>query len=202
LGLLIFTDINPSTFKGYFWIYMKKYLLLLCLLPLMPLGVQAGVSLDINIPGVSLHLGDQDSRGYFWDGYDWRPPQWWHEHRGGHIGDRNEHGYYWDGGRWQPPSAQDGHNPFRGQQRGEPDRNERGGHNTQSPHNNHNGGDNGRDQPNSPGGQGHQGGSNNLGGANHSQGGANNSGQRNQNSSNNGNHGDQQVYPPQNKGQR
>ncbi|CRY54012.1 Protein of uncharacterised function (DUF2502) [Yersinia intermedia] len=161
---------------------MKKYLLLLCLLPLMPFGAQAGVSLDINIPGVSLHLGDQDSRGYFWDGYDWRPPQWWHEHRGGHIGDRNERGYYWDGGRWQPPSAQEGHNPFHGQQRGEPGRNERA-------------------QPNNTGGRGQHGGSNNPGGANHSQGWASNSGQRNQNGPNNGG-GEQQVYPPQSKGQR
>ncbi|AIN20127.1 hypothetical protein CH54_260 [Yersinia rochesterensis] len=93
---------------------MKRYLLLLGILSLMPLIAQADVSLDINIPGVSLHLGDQDNRGYYWDGYDWRPPQWWHEHRDGHIGDRSERGYYWDGGRWQRPSEHDGHNPFRG----------------------------------------------------------------------------------------
>ncbi|CQD69770.1 Protein of uncharacterised function (DUF2502) [Yersinia enterocolitica] len=109
---------------------MKKTLLLLGVLSLIPLMVQADVSLDINVPGVSLHLGDQDKRGYYWDGYDWRPPQWWHEHRGGHIGDRNERGYYWDGGRWQRPPTQDGHNPFRGQGHGNP------GHNDGGPHGN------------------------------------------------------------------
>ncbi|CNI36032.1 Protein of uncharacterised function (DUF2502) [Yersinia rohdei] len=62
---------------------MKKYLFLLGVLSLMPLVAQADMSLDINVPGVSLHLGDQDKSGNYWDGYDWRPPQWWHEHRGG-----------------------------------------------------------------------------------------------------------------------
>lgn len=62
---------------------MKKTLLLLGVLSLIPLMVQADVSLDINVPGVSLHLGDQDKRGYYWDGYDWRPPQWWHDHHNG-----------------------------------------------------------------------------------------------------------------------
>ncbi len=81
---------------------MKKYLFLLGVLSLMPLVAQADMSLDINVPGVSLHLGDQDKSGNYWDGYDWRPPQWWHEHRGGHIGDHNERGYYWDGSRHQP----------------------------------------------------------------------------------------------------
>lgn len=161
---------------------MKKYLLLLSVLSLMPLVVQADVSLDINIPGISLHLGDQDNRGYYWDGYDWRPPQWWHEHRGAHIGDRNERGYYWDGGRWQHPPAQDGRNPFRGQEHGEQRNNDRNEHGNQ-PRRNEN---NGRGQPGKNVGQdnnGPQGGSNNHGKHNNSGGG-------------------QLVYPPQNKGNR
>ncbi len=97
---------------------MKKILLLLCLPLLLPVAAQADVSIDVNVPGISLHLGDQDKRGYYWDGYDWRPPQWWHAHQGHGVGERNERGLYWDGGRWQP-SPPRGHearggNPFHG----------------------------------------------------------------------------------------
>ncbi|CNB65928.1 Protein of uncharacterised function (DUF2502) [Yersinia intermedia] len=157
---------------------MKKYLLLLGLLALMPQFAQADVSLDINIPGVSVHLGDQDNRGYYWDGYDWRPPQWWHEHRGGHIGDRNERGYYWDGGRWQHPQTQDGRNPFRGPQHGDQNHNERGEHANSPQHNNDN---RGRGQAANDGRQraAKQGGPNNGGG-----------------------HDGQPLYPSQNSGQR
>ncbi|OVZ84391.1 hypothetical protein CBW54_14925 [Yersinia kristensenii] len=162
---------------------MKKYLLLLSVLSLMPLTVQADVSLDINIPGVSLHLGDQDNRGYYWDGYDWRPPQWWHEHRGGHIGDRNERGYYWDGGRWQRPSTRDGQNPFREQEGGGQQHNNRGPHDNQPQYNENNGhnpaGNNG------PSNSGKPEGANNPGGQNNSAG-----------------RGQQQLYPQQNNGHR
>ncbi|CNI00383.1 MULTISPECIES: DUF2502 domain-containing protein [Yersinia] len=163
---------------------MKKYLFLLGVLSLMPLIAQADVSLDINIPGVSLHLGDQDNRGYYWDGYDWRPPQWWHEHRGGHIGDRNERGYYWDGGRWQRPSEQDGHNPFKGQNHGEPQHNNRDDQNHSPQHNDNNG----HGKPGNNNGQGNSG----------KQGGPNNHGGQ----SNNSGRGGQQVYPPQKNGYR
>lgn len=30
-------------------------------------------------PGISLHLGDRDRRGYYWDGGRWREPRWWHD---------------------------------------------------------------------------------------------------------------------------
>ncbi|MFL4555871.1 DUF2502 domain-containing protein [Yersinia kristensenii] len=158
---------------------MKKYLLLLGILSLMPLIAQANVSLDINIPGVSLHLGDQDNRGYYWDGYDWRPPQWWHEHRGSRIGDRSERGYYWDGGRWQRPAEHDGHNPFRGQEYSG-----RGSHGNQSQ----------RDENN---GHGQPGNNHDVGNPD-KPGGPNNPGSQN----NNGSHGGQQVYPPKNNGYR
>ncbi|WP_337262380.1 MULTISPECIES: DUF2502 domain-containing protein [unclassified Serratia (in: enterobacteria)] len=95
---------------------MKKILLLVCLPLLLPRVAQANVSVDVNVPGVSVHLGDQDRRGYYWDGYDWRPPQWWHAHQGHGVGERNERGMYWDGGRWQPVDrrnqAERGRNPF------------------------------------------------------------------------------------------
>jgi hypothetical protein len=81
---------------------VKKSLVLLYCVLALPIIAQAGVTVDVNVPGVSVHLGDQDHRGYYWDGYDWRPPQWWREHQGHHIGDRNNHGMYWRGDRWQP----------------------------------------------------------------------------------------------------
>jgi len=88
---------------------MKKSLLLLCCALALPVIAQANVSVDVNVPGVSVHLGDQDQRGYYWDGYDWRPPQWWHDHQGHHYGERNEHGMYWHGNRWDPKPPQRGH---------------------------------------------------------------------------------------------
>jgi len=81
---------------------VNKSLLLLCCALALPVVAQAGVTVDVNVPGVSVHIGDQDQRGYYWDGYDWRPPQWWHEHQGHHVGERNNHGLYWRGDRWQP----------------------------------------------------------------------------------------------------
>jgi hypothetical protein len=29
--------------------------------------------------GVTLHLGDRDRRGYYWDGGRWREPRWWND---------------------------------------------------------------------------------------------------------------------------
>ncbi|WP_437615160.1 DUF2502 domain-containing protein [Erwinia sp. V71] len=35
-------------------------------------------SAEINIaPGITLHLGDRDNRGYYWDGGRWRDDRWW-----------------------------------------------------------------------------------------------------------------------------
>lgn len=41
---------------------MKKILLLVCFPLLLPLAAQADVSVDINVPGVSLHLGSGPPR--------------------------------------------------------------------------------------------------------------------------------------------
>ncbi|WP_205955543.1 DUF2502 domain-containing protein [Pantoea stewartii] len=30
-------------------------------------------------PGVTLHLGDRDRRGYYWDGDRWREPRWFND---------------------------------------------------------------------------------------------------------------------------
>ena len=124
---------------------MKKILLLVCLpLLLLPLVAQADVSIDINVPGVSVHLGDQDRRGYYWDGYDWRPPQWWHAHQGRGVGERNSRGLYWDGGRWQPspPRGNDHRSPERG---GNPFHGERDNRNDGNRHDNDHGKGRGND---------------------------------------------------------
>ncbi|MFU2318082.1 DUF2502 domain-containing protein [Rahnella sp. PCH160] len=127
---------------------MKKSLLLLCCALALPVIAQANVSIDVSVPGVTLHLGDQDQRGYYWDGYDWRPPQWWREHQGHHYGDRNERGMYWHGNRWDSRPPQRGHsNP--------PPRPQPQQHNQGRP----NGGDH-RDNNGHPGGNGQQGGHN------------------------------------------
>ena len=79
---------------------MKKTALLLGILLGMPLLASANVSVNINTPGVSIHIGDQDKRGYYWDGYDWRAPTWWKQHHNQRIGTKGPHGY-WNGNGWQ-----------------------------------------------------------------------------------------------------
>lgn len=81
---------------------MKKSFLLLCCVLALPVVAQAGMTVDVNAPGMTIHIGDQDHRGYYWDGYDWRAPQWWHAHQGHHMGERNSRGMYWRGDHWQP----------------------------------------------------------------------------------------------------
>lgn len=131
---------------------MKKSFLLLCCALALPVIAQANVSIDVNVPGVSLHLGDQDKRGYYWDGYDWRPPQWWRAHQGHHYGERNERGMYWHGNRWdaQPPPR--GHSEPRPQphNQGRPNG---GDHHDNRDNNGHQGGNNGHQGGNN----GHQG---------------------------------------------
>ncbi|WAT06424.1 DUF2502 domain-containing protein [Rouxiella badensis] len=56
--------------------------------------------ISINVPGLSISIGQRDNRGYYWDGYDWRSPYWW-QHRNEYYGHRNDRGYYWDGARWR-----------------------------------------------------------------------------------------------------
>ena len=79
---------------------MKKTALLLSILLGMPLLASANVSININTPGASIHIGDQDKRGYFWDGYDWRQPAWWKQHHNQRVGMKGPHGY-WNGNGWQ-----------------------------------------------------------------------------------------------------
>jgi hypothetical protein len=68
---------------------MRKFILI-SLTAAAPLFAQAA---DINVnvgnvrvqtPGVSVTItfGDRDRRGYYWDGYDWREPEYWKRHHG------------------------------------------------------------------------------------------------------------------------
>ncbi|MFI8416746.1 DUF2502 domain-containing protein [Serratia sp. NPDC078593] len=68
-----------------------------------PLTQQAeakGLNIDL-LPGVSLRIGDQDQRGNYWDGHDWRDRDWWIRHQGKELGERSRRGDYWDGQRWR-----------------------------------------------------------------------------------------------------
>lgn len=79
---------------------MKKTAIVLYLLSGIPLLSQAAVSVNITTPGVSVQVGERDSRGHFWDGYDWRSSEWWREHQGRHVGMHGSRGY-WNGHGWQ-----------------------------------------------------------------------------------------------------
>lgn len=67
--------------------YQRIAAIALAFCSLLPLGVAQATSADIDLlPGVTLHLGDRDQRGNYWDGYDWRDQSWWHKNyysRGG-----------------------------------------------------------------------------------------------------------------------
>ncbi|WP_350312703.1 DUF2502 domain-containing protein [Dickeya fangzhongdai] len=42
-------------------------------------------SLSLALPGVYLHIGDRDDRGYYWDGNRWCDPDSWYERRHHHA---------------------------------------------------------------------------------------------------------------------
>ncbi|TPG62795.1 DUF2502 domain-containing protein [Ewingella americana] len=59
---------------------MKKLILVLAVMLSLPAVAQADVEIGVNVPGLSLHVGDRDPRGYYWDGGGWREPGWWDHH--------------------------------------------------------------------------------------------------------------------------
>lgn len=67
--------------------YQRIAAIALAFCSLLPLGVAQATSADIDLlPGVTLHLGDRDQRGNYWDGGRWRDQGWWHKNyysRGG-----------------------------------------------------------------------------------------------------------------------
>ncbi len=60
-------------------------LLALLALPLLAgaadINVNVG-SVRIDAPGVSVTFGSRNDRGYYWDGHDWRDPDYWRRHDG------------------------------------------------------------------------------------------------------------------------
>lgn len=133
---------------------MKKTLYLLCLLAGAPMVSSAAVGLEIHTPGISIHLGDRDGRGYYWDGYNWRAPRWWNDHQGRHHGERGPRGDYWNGHGWQrhPPARRSP--PPRPAIHHAPPRHQQPAHRPQPPHHapaHHegrpNGGDHGKPKP-------------------------------------------------------
>ena len=61
---------------------MKK-LILAGLIAAMPLFAQADVNINVGGSSVqTLRFGNQDSRGYYWDGGAWRDRNYWERHHG------------------------------------------------------------------------------------------------------------------------
>jgi len=49
---------------------------------LMGFGVPAlaaDVEVDVRLPGISIHIGDRDRDGRYWDGEHWQAPDWWRD---------------------------------------------------------------------------------------------------------------------------
>lgn len=87
---------------------MKKILLatLLAASPLFAGATDINVNLGsvrVQGPGgVTVTFGSRDSRGYYWDGYEYRDPAYWKEH-GGPRGEKYYTGGKHGGGRHCPP---------------------------------------------------------------------------------------------------
>ena len=66
---------------------MNKLLLAL-LIAISPIAASAvDVNMDLGRPAVRAperdhHFGDRDKRGYYWDGDEWRKPDYWRKHDG------------------------------------------------------------------------------------------------------------------------
>ena len=80
---------------------MKKTLLLLAALLALPLASQADVSIGVNVPGLSLHIGDRDNRGHYWDGYRWRDRDYWRKHYYYHEGRYRKYDRHYDKHHWK-----------------------------------------------------------------------------------------------------
>jgi len=118
---------------------MKKVILtaLIITLPLFAEATEVKVdpgSVHAKTPNVT--FGSRDSRGYYWDGGDWRDRDYWERHHGpqgekgytGHhpqgaphqaprptFGSRDSRGHYWDGGDWRSRDYWERHHGPRGE---------------------------------------------------------------------------------------
>lgn len=67
----------------------------------------------VQTPGVTVTFGSQDRRGYYWDGSDYRAPDYWRRHNG-HKGEKYYTGHggngvpHQDGGHCRPGQAKKG----------------------------------------------------------------------------------------------
>lgn len=97
---------------------MKRILItsLLAAAPLLASAADININLGnvrIDAPGVSVTFGTRDTRGYYWDGYEYRDPDYWRRHDG-HRGERYYTGRrdngvpHEDGGHCPPGQAKKG----------------------------------------------------------------------------------------------
>lgn len=77
---------------------MKKLLLILTLATSPLLATAIDLNVGIQAPGVTITFGTRDPRGYYWDGYAYRDPQYWKTHNGA----RGERYYTGRGGNGVP----------------------------------------------------------------------------------------------------
>lgn len=89
---------------------MKKLILaaLVAASPLLAQAIDINVSgLRVEAPGVSVTFGSRDARGYYWDGYEYRDPDYWRRHDGPrgerYYTGRGNSGAAHQGGRHCPP---------------------------------------------------------------------------------------------------
>ena len=97
---------------------MKKILLtaLLGALPLLASAADINVNLGsvrVDAPGVSVTFGARNDRGYYWDGYEYRDPDYWRRHDGPrgekyYTGRGNKGVPHQDGGHCPPVQAKKG----------------------------------------------------------------------------------------------
>ena len=97
---------------------MKRILItsLLAATPLLASAADINVNLGnvrIDAPGVSVTFGTRDTRGYYWDGYEYRDPDYWRRHDGYrgeryYTGRRDNGVPHQDGGHCPPGQAKKG----------------------------------------------------------------------------------------------
>lgn len=97
---------------------MKKILIasLIAAAPLLASAADINVNLGnvrIDAPGVSVTFGTRDTRGYYWDGYEYRDPDYWRRHDGPrgeryYTGRRDNGVPHQDGGHCPPGQAKKG----------------------------------------------------------------------------------------------
>lgn len=97
---------------------MHKFLIAAALAAVPLLAPAADIKVDIGnvrvqAPGVTVTFGSRNDRGYYWDGYDWRDPDYWKRHNGPrgekYYTGRGDRGVpHQDGGHCPPGQAKKG----------------------------------------------------------------------------------------------